>query len=51
MRDGAAERRLRRHLGIDVDEVVVAGSVGEGLDGQHGGDLEEADGLAGVAGI
>ena len=32
MRDRAAERRLLRALGVDVDELVVAGDVGEGVD-------------------
>ena len=33
MRDGAAERRLaRRALGIDMDELVVVGGVGELVD-------------------
>ena len=28
----AAERRLRRALGVDVDPLVVAGGFGEGVD-------------------
>ncbi|EXF43928.1 hypothetical protein BAY1663_03669 [Pseudomonas sp. BAY1663] len=32
MGDGAAERRLRGFLGVDVDELVVAGAVGELVD-------------------
>ena len=32
MRDRAAERRLRRALGVDVDPLVVAGDVGERVD-------------------
>jgi hypothetical protein len=32
VRDGAAERRLRRRFRIDMDELVVAGHVGEGVD-------------------
>ena len=32
MRDRAAERGLRGGVGIDVDELVVLGRVGEGVD-------------------
>ncbi|MCY1175043.1 hypothetical protein D9M73_152640 [compost metagenome] len=32
MRDGAAERRHRRHLWVDVDELVVASRIGELVD-------------------
>ncbi len=32
MRDGAAERRLRRGLAVDVDPLVIVGEVGEAVD-------------------